>query len=260
MIDLHAHVLPGLDDGPRDLAAAVALCARAAADGTQTMVATPHMYNGVYEVTREQVMGGVAGLAAELERQAVPLRVLPGADLHVDEGLPEAVRSGRAVTIADGGKYLLLELDPETVTPGIERLLFQLRLAKVTPIITHPERIEEVQRNPLRMLPLVEAGVPMQITAMSLTGGFGRSAQECAREMVRRRLAHVVASDAHSADGRGPGLSAARRVVEELAGAEEAEAMFALRPKAVIEGRSFALADPIAAPARKTFWQRWLGG
>lgn len=260
MIDLHAHVLPGLDDGPENMTEAVAMCARSAADGTELMVATPHMFNGVYDVTPEQVREGVAALQAELQRQGVGLRLAPGADVHVDAGLPEALRAGRVMTVADGGKYMLLELDHETVMPGIERLIFKLRLAGVVPILTHPERIEEVQRDPGRLVPLVEAGVPMQLTAMSLTGGFGPAAQRCANEMVARRLAHVVASDAHSVGRRGPGLAEARRVVEESAGAEAAKAMFVDRPRAVVEGRPLALPEPTEARRPAGFWSRWFGG
>lgn len=258
MIDLHAHVLPALDDGPQDMAGAVALCAQAADDGTQTIVASPHMLNGVFFVTPQQIRDGVVALEDELRRQAIPLRVLPGADVHAVPDVVESVRDRRVMTIADGGRYLLLELDHDVIAPGIERLLFGLRLAGVTPIVTHPERIGEVQRNPERIRPLVEAGIPMQLTAMSLTGDFGPEAHACALTLVRRQLVHFVASDAHSARHRGAGLAAARKVVAGLVGEDTAAQVFVDRPRAVIEGRPITLPEPIDDRKPEPFWSRWI--
>ena len=245
MIDLHCHILPGLDDGPADMEEALLLCRAAAADGTRVVVATPHMLDGLYDVKREEVISGVKALRRRLQEEGIPLKVFPGADIRLDPDLPRLLAEGRLVTVgdlplgtADGrSPYLMLEL-PEAVIPrGLSDLLFTLQVMGLTPMISHPERNFDVQSDPERVRPWVDAGTVLQLTAGSLVGAFGRRAERCARTLLRARLAHVVASDAHSTTGRPPGLSRARAVVERLLSPEEAEAIFVRRPQAILAGR-----------------------
>lgn len=244
MVDLHAHILPGLDDGARDVGEAVAMARIAAEDGVTAMVATPHM-GGIYATKREDILRGVQALQAALEEEGVALSLLPGADVRIDYDLPEKVREGEVVTVADRGKYLLVEWSHDVIAPGMEDLVFRLRLAGVTPILTHPERHGAVQAQPEMLAPLVRAGCLTQLTASSLLGGFGRSAQRCAKTLLKGRLAHLVASDAHSAWGRRPGLSEARRQVEAMLGREEAAEMFDARPALVVAGELVSVPDPL---------------
>jgi len=245
MVDLHAHVLPGLDDGPRSMAEAVEMCRLAAADGTRALVATPHVMKGVYDVTREQILDGVRRLAEALSREKVGLRVLPGADIHADADLLEAARAGELMTVADGGRYVMIELDGQHLPSGVEQLFFALQLRGLTPILSHPERNVEVQRNPGPLERLVRGGLVTQITAGSLTGLFGEASARCARHLLKRNLAHLVASDAHSCARRPPGLSEARREVRRLVGEATATQIFESRPEAVLAGRPLELPEPI---------------
>ncbi|MCP4620520.1 MAG: hypothetical protein GY844_29295 [Bradyrhizobium sp.] len=256
VIDLHSHVLPGLDDGAETLADALAMCRIAVADGTTTLVATPHMMNGVYSVSREDVLGGVAALRARLAAEGLPLEILPGGDVHVDRELPALLRDGQVMTVGDAGRYMLLELPHDLVPPGISGLLFEIQLAGVTPIVTHPERQRAVQEKPDLLREWVKTGSLVQVTAMSLTGAFGRAAETCAWHLLQRRLAHLVASDAHSPGARPPGLSAARQVVEATLGTDEALEIFDRRPRQVVDGEEIDLLGPQRSGRRWWPFQR----
>lgn len=253
VIDLHSHVLPGLDDGAETMAQTLAMCRIAVADGTTTLVATPHMMDGVYSIGHEDVLGGVAALRARLAAEGLPLEILPGGDVHVDRELPDLLRDGQVMTVGDAGRYVLLELPHDLVPPGIPELLFAIQLAGVTPIVTHPERQRTVQAEPGLLQEWVKAGSLTQVTAASLTGGFGGEAKRCSRQLLQRRLAHLVASDAHSPDARPPGLSAARRVVEAMLGLDEAREIFDRRPRQVVEGAEIDL--PAPQRPRRRWWR-----
>jgi protein-tyrosine phosphatase len=257
VIDLHAHILPGLDDGAKDAPDALEMCRIAAEDGISTVVATPHM-SSESALCREDVLSAVASLQASVTGAGIRLRILPGADVPLEPDLPQRIRDGLAVTVGDAGRYLLVELSRDVVPPGIEDVLFNLHLMGLQPIVTHPERNRAVQVDPGILTPLILAGNVMQITAGSLTGQFGRNASACAALLVKRRMAHVVATDAHSPRHRTPRLSEARTVVEEMVGPDEAKAIFEARPNAIIRGEDFALPEP--EERRCSRIGAWLGG
>jgi protein-tyrosine phosphatase len=242
VVDLHAHILPGLDDGPTCAAEALALCRLAAEDGATVMVATPHMNDGVYHVCPEDVFRGMRELQAQLDAGGLPLKILPGADVRADGDLADRVRGGELLTVAGGGKYLMVELSPDVIPPRLAEAFFELQLMGVTPIITHPERNVGIQERPGSLDAIVRAGNLVQVTAASLTGGFGERALHCANALLERRLVHLVASDAHSAERRPPGLSRARATVAAAVGEAEAAQIFDLRPRQIIAG------EPVEAP------------
>jgi len=247
MIDLHAHILPGLDDGACDEAEALEMCRIAAAEGVTAIVASPHMGGGS-AVRRQDALSATASLQAAAMRVGIPLRIIPGGDVHAEGDLVARLDAGDFLTIGDEGKYLLVELNHDMVAPGIEDMLFALRLRRLRPIITHPERNPAIQAEPELLRKLVQAGNAAQVTAGSLTGEFGREAERTARLVLRRRMAHFVASDAHSTEKRSPRLRAARRVAEEALGADEASWIFERRPAQVISGAEVELPLPADAP------------
>jgi len=247
MIDIHCHILPGLDDGPPTLETSLEMCRIAAADGIRSIVATPHMLNGMYAVTAEQVLAGVRALNESLAAEGLSLRILPGADVHVDKNLPRYLAEKQVLTLADKGKHLMVELPQDVLPAEIGDLLFQLQLKGVTPIVSHPERNVEVQRNPEALRGLVERGALVQVTAGSLTGAFGARAEACGLGLLRRGMAHLVATDAHNTGRRPPRLSEARAVVERELGPAEARAVFEERPARLLEGAYVEPPEPLAA-------------
>jgi len=250
VVDLHTHILPGLDDGPTCAAEALALCRLAAEDGATVVVATPHMNDGVYHVRPEEVFQEVRELQAQLDACGLSLKILPGADVRADGDLANLVRGGEVLTVAGGGKYLMVELSPDVIPPRLVETFFELQLMGVTPIITHPERNVEIQERPGSLDALVRAGNLVQVTAASLTGGFEERAWRCANILLERRLVHLVASDAHSAERRPPGLSRARAAVAAAVGEAEAARIFDLRPRQIIAGEPVETPEPLESEPR----------
>jgi protein-tyrosine phosphatase len=237
MIDLHTHILPALDDGVRTEDEAVEFARMALADGVQRLVATPHCKEGYWFNDRRKVLSELAKLKQRLEREQLALRIEPGAEVHLCPELVERVADGRAPTIADNGKTLLLELSLTQYPVDLDNLIFQLKLAGIEPLFAHPERIRYFQDDPARYESAVRLGAYGQITTGSITGTFGRQIQEYSEELLSKGLVHVLASDSHNLGGRPPVLSAALSAAATLIGEERARAMCHEGALAMIEGR-----------------------
>jgi len=260
VIDLHCHILPGLDDGPLSAAESLEMCRIAVEDGIRTIVATPHMLNGMFPVDRKAILQGMEEFSGLLYRESIPLRILPGADVHLDPSVPDLLDRGALVTVADLGRHLLLELPQDIVPEGTADLLFQVQLKGVTPIITHPERNIEIQQDPGILDDLVRAGSLTQVTAGSLTGDFGSCVRRCSLRLLESGTAHLVSTDAHNAGRRSPRLSEARRVVEEKMGRAEAERVFLERPERILQGGCVEVPEPLTVEdrpkRRRSLWRR----
>ncbi len=234
MIDIHTHILPGLDDGAKSLDEAVELLRMASEDGTRAVVATPHISDGVYPNSLAAIEGKLSELQ-EMVRSELDIQIYMGAEVRIAPGLANRVTSGEVPTINDGG-YLLLELPDEIVPPQTEELLFDLTVNKITPIITHVERYMWTKRNISRIEGFVHAGALVQVTAMSLTGGFGRATRKLSETLLKRGLVHVIASDAHSVTRRPTGLRAALDAAVKIVGEDEANDMVNATPQKIING------------------------
>jgi protein-tyrosine phosphatase len=226
LIDLHSHVLPGLDDGAADLDEAVAICRAAAADGVEVLAATPHVRDD-YPTTPEEME---AALAALRDAAADILQIVSGGELDLHE-LDRPLEELRRFALG-GGSYLLVETPYRGWPLELGERVFKLRLAGLGIVLAHPERNPEVQARPELLQPLVDAGVLVQLTAASADGRLGSSARRCSRTLLDRRLAHLVASDAHAPAIRAVGMSAARREV----GEELGRWLTVEVPRAILEG------------------------
>lgn len=245
MIDLHAHLLPGLDDGPATLADSVELARGLAAAGVHTVSATPHV-RADYPTEPDEIERGVLAVREALGNAGIALHVMTGAELSFEElGRPpeELRRFGLA-----GNPSLLLVETPYTGWPlAFESTLFGLRLAGFTIVLGHPERNPDVQADLGRVERLVGSGALVQVTTSSLTGAFGRGPRATGLELIKRGLVHVVASDTHGPDGRSLGAVPVERAVgdavlarwltEDLPAALVAGAVLPPRPLAVPRGR-----------------------
>ena len=255
MIDLHCHILPHVDDGATSISESIAMARLAMEDGIETIVATPHTLNDTYTNPPGQVADCVAELKDIFTREQIGLTLLLGADVHLNTGMAERVFAGEAATINGTGKYMLVEFPSMSLPDGFQEELFQLKLKGITPIITHPERNLVFQHNLDALYDLVAAGCLIQATAMSITGGFGQEAMECVHTLLKRRLVHVIATDAHSMDRRPPVLSTAVSVAAQILGSEEeAATMVKDLPKAIIRGEGITIAEPIR-PIKKKWWR-----
>lgn len=239
MIDLHCHLLPGVDDGPETLAESIAMARTAYEDGIHTIVVTPH--EGEWLRRRGPEAGPalveeVRQLETQIRQAGIPLTLHPGLEVELDLDLAARLRAGQARALGTG-PYFLLELPAYQRTLYLEEVVFQAQLAGWWPILAHAERYPFVQENPQVLFSLVQRGVLVQVTVRSLTGAVGRTARDTALRLLRRGLAHVLATDGHSAAGPrrpvlSPGVAAAARVV----GPERAQDMVTKVPQRILEG------------------------
>jgi protein-tyrosine phosphatase len=231
----------------------------ASQDGVRTIVATPHCRDGFYVNDRADVLAMTATLRDRLEREGVGIELLPGAEVHLCPDLVDRVVDGRAPTLGDNGKTLLLELSLTQYPVELENLVFQLKLAGILPIFAHPERIRFFEDDIARYEAVVRLGGFGQITTGSLLGTFGRKTQEFCRELVRKGLVHVLATDAHNVRGRPPILSDAVEELAPLVGEELAGKMTDEIPRALLRGEEVEAPEPQPPARRRSVFTRWLG-
>lgn len=244
MIDIHSHILPSLDDGAQDWRDALDLATAAAAEGITTIVATPHHANGVYTNTASVVRAAVDALNDRLVSEGIPLVVRPGQEIRVHDDLLEAWSRGELLTLAES-RYLLIELPSSRIPRGMPDLLHELRLMNVSPIIAHPERNAEIAAHPERLAELVAAGAYGQVTTHSLLGGFGRKIEQIAWGLCRRRLIHLVSSDAHHVAKRGFLLRDSYNKINRILGGNF-ELFFKKNAEAVLYNGEMEVHPPIA--------------
>ncbi len=237
-IDVHCHCLPGLDDGPAGLSDALALCRALVADGITVVIATPHQL-GQYDRTNEsgQVRAAVAALNDEFAERQIPLSVCPGGDVRLDERICRMLREDKILTLADGGKYILLEL-PSEVMINIEPLIYELAEMNITAIISHPERHRILPFKPALLPKWLSRGAYLQITAGSLLGDFGHVAQKAAWEFLCEGWVSLVATDSHNLSRRRPRLSAAFNSISTRLGQAVAQQVCIENPLRILESRS----------------------
>jgi protein-tyrosine phosphatase len=245
MIDLHCHILPGLDDGAVDLATSLAMARAFVADGVTVVACTPHILPGLYHNSGPQIREATKGLQEILHREAITLQLVTGADNHITPNFVSELASGHLLALADS-RYVLVEPPHHVAPPRLEEMFFALLVAGFVPILTHPERLSWIESQYPLLERLVRAGAWMQITAGSLAGSFGRRAQYWGERLLDEGSVHVVATDAHDVSRRPPDLSRGRDLAAMRVGEDEAQHMVLTRPAAVL--RNIA---PQSLPAPK---------
>ncbi len=259
MIDIHHHLLPGIDDGSRDLENSVAMVQMAAEDGITHIVATPHA-NHAYSYSRERNETLLQQLRDALPSDtATNITLGLGCDFHLNfENIEDAHQHRQRYTI-NQHEYLLLELPDFNIPSNLEDVLYRMRVDGLVPILTHPERNATLQRRPELLQTWIENGLLVQVTAGSVMGNFGGKAEAMAWNLLRSGSVHFLATDAHDLVRRPPQMSAARQLLAKKLGGPTADLLTRANPLAVFEGRS--LPDQIApeAPAEsedRPFWKR----
>ena len=276
MIDIHSHILPEIDDGARDWDEAVEMGKIAFKDGIHTIVATPHIKPGVYTSSKDLILSKVEELNRRLrqemqggrqEAKNTPasglapacLTILPGADNSFQADIVDQIENDSVLTIGTNNhhqtkaidpakpsnplRYVLLELPDYFLVPHVKDLIKELRSKNTVPILSHPERNLMMQGNSKHLDGFIKEGALSQLTAMSITGEFGKKIKKFSQTLLKKKLVHIIASDAHSKDYRPPVLS---RAVEEAAGIigkDKAKMMVESIPQAIIEGKPIDFAD-----------------
>jgi len=234
MIEIHYHLLYGVDDGPRDLAASLALAEASIAEGVTHIVATPHAnfrYGFDPSLNRAKL--------EELNQRLTGRVTLGlGCDFHLSiENVADAFEHPAEYTI-NGGRYLLVEFPDFAIPPNFSDVLYKFTLRGIVPIVTHPERNPVLLTKPELMKPWIRCGCLVQITAASLVGKFGGRAQSFCHQILKKNWVHLVASDAHSVDRRPPMMEPACKSLTKAYGSETAERLCTVNTRAVFEGQA----------------------
>jgi protein-tyrosine phosphatase len=250
-VDIHSHVLYGLDDGAKTREQSMEMLALAARSGTTDIVATPHA-NGQYAFRPRLIEERIAELSAETS-----VRIHPGCDFHLQfDNIEDALAHPEKYTINHKG-YLLVEFPDLSIFTDADAVLMRLLAGGMVPIITHPARNRELQRRLDALASWVEQGSYVQVTAGSYLGVFGKAAKACANELMHRGLTHFVASDAHDVKARTPSLREAYTLLADTWGEDLIRPLFVENPGAVLAGDAIDFELPARTGKRRKWYQFW---
>lgn len=233
MIDIHSHILPGLDDGSPDMETSVKMARIAVSEGITGMIATPHFIEKDREIEKEKILESVANLNRELRERGVDLQIFPGQEVFLTPGVPELYEKGRLLALGGQDKYLLVELPIMSIPVYAADVIYSLILKGVRVIIAHPERNRDIARQPEKINEFIEIGALVQVNTLSLLGVFGSGAKGAATFFIKKGLTHFLATDCHTARARSP---RARKALDML-NPGMAELLAVENPSRVLEGK-----------------------
>lgn len=219
MIDIHTHILPGIDDGAKTEADSLEMARTAVTEGIHTIVATPHHKNGVFENTRENILTYTKILNELLKEEGIPLELIPGQETRIHGDMVEDVQKGEMLPINDT-KYVFVELPSRDIPRYTQQLLYDIQVSGYIPIIVHPERNDEVIDDPNKLYSLIQQGSLAQLTAGSIIGKFGKEVQKVSHQLIEANLVHFIASDAHNTTSRSFWMKDAFEMIKDMYGGE----------------------------------------
>jgi protein-tyrosine phosphatase len=249
MIDLHSHILPGIDDGAGTLEIALDMARMAVDDGIEVMACTPHFMPGMYDNTAEDIRQRVKALNDSLFEKDINLALVTGSDAHIRPDFVAQLHNGELLTLHDS-RYVLFEPPHNVMPKRLEDILFNIQVAGFVPILTHPERLKWIEQNYPVVQNLAKTGVWMQITAGSLTGRFGSRPKYWGQRMLAEGLVSILATDAHNTKSRPPLLAEAHELAKSELGMDAALHLVVTRPQSVLENVSPEQTPPLLAPSK----------
>jgi protein-tyrosine phosphatase len=202
MIDIHCHILPGIDDGAAAITDSIDMAHKAVSEGIHTIIATPHHKNSKYDNSKTSIIERVIELNGKLEDEKIPLTILPGQEVRIYGEVVQDWEKGEILPL-NHSQYLFIELPSGHVPRYTEKLVFDLQLKGIIPIIVHPERNQEIIERPDVLYSLVKKGALTQVTASSISGYFGKKIRNFSLQLIEANLTHFIASDAHNINTRG---------------------------------------------------------
>lgn len=262
MIDLHCHLLPGIDDGAPDLAASLRMARMAVDDGITTIACTPHIYPGMFDNDSAGIRAHIESLRGHLAAAGIPLELSWGADAHVSPDLLPRLKAGTVPSLNDS-RYFLLEPPHHVAPPQFDQFVFSLLAAGYVPVVTHPERLSWIDDHYDTFCSLSDKGAWMQVTAGSLTGRFGKTARYWGERMLDEGRVDILATDAHHPERRPPLLAEGREAAARWVGAAEAVHLVETRPLGILQNLSPDAMPPrtrAPAPRQGSLWRRLFGG
>ncbi len=201
MIDIHCHILPGIDDGAATIEDSLEIARAAVKEGITTIIATPHHKNNQFNNPKSSILTNVNDLNTVLKKENIPLTILPGQEVRIYGEVLEDYYKEEILTL-NHTKYLFIEFPSSSVPRYAERLLYELQTEGIIPIIVHPERNKELQEKPDLLYQFVKNGALTQVTASSVAGYFGKNVKKFSEQLIEHNLTHFLASDAHNVHNR----------------------------------------------------------
>lgn len=256
MIDLHCHILPGLDDGSSDWGQSLEMARIAVMDGISGIVCTPHYSPAFPENRRTAIMDAVEEFRTRLRQAEIQLELYPGCELVIGSNLPKQIESGELLTVNDNRKIALVEMPVEVIPPNLDRFFWSMSVSGIGTVLAHPERNYQLMKNPSVLVEWVRAGTMVQITSSSLRGHHGKEIRDFALKLLRHRMVHFVATDSHHPDRRRPVLSKAHSIAEAIVGPEEAHRIFYEYPAQVLSGEVPDIAPAIPIETKTSIFRR----
>lgn len=249
VIDIHSHILPGIDDGAKTEKEALAMAIDAVAQGITTVIATPHHKNGKYENNPENIRLYVSVLNELFKKENIPLQLLPGQETRLNGDMLEDLKNNDLLTLNDS-KYLFVEFPFSDLTRYSNQILFELQISGYIPIIVHPERNEVFIEHPSKLYEFVKQGVLTQVTAASVVGNFGRKVQKFSHQLIEANLTHFIASDAHNTMSRAFLLDDALQEVKKKYGSDYFH-MFLENSQLLVDNMNVNLVEPSIIKRKK---------
>ncbi len=224
MIDLHCHIIPGIDDGPKDIERSLEMLRLAVTNGISHMVMTPHIHPGRYDNQRKIIKRGYDVLVERVRKDKIPIKLGMAAEVRIDTIIPTMIKRNEIPYLGKSGDkdVLLVEMPHSHIPPGADKFLDWLFNNNIQPMIAHPERNKEVMRSFDRLTPLLEMGCMMQVTASSVAGGFGHDAYSVAEKLLASGNVTILASDAHNTQHRPPEIFPGMEAAADIIGREAA--------------------------------------
>lgn len=244
MIDLHCHILPGVDDGPRDHDGFLNMAKTAVQDGITHLFATPHHLNGRYENTKSEILECVPKMNKILEIENIPLTLHPGQEVRIHRELFNSLKTDEILTLDNKGKFILLEFPLGEVPTFSRETVYELLLKDITPIIVHPERNLGLLEENNQLFDLVKEGALVQLTCGSILGKFGKRVKNFSQKIIEHNLAHFIATDAHNVSTRGFTLQQAYETISKTFGISQTF-YFKENAEIMLSGKHLYIEEPV---------------
>ncbi|MFE7060662.1 tyrosine-protein phosphatase [Sutcliffiella sp. NPDC057660] len=252
MIDIHCHILPSVDDGAKHMTESIEMARAAVQQGITTIVATPHHNDGKYMNKKEEILEKVEELNSRLKKEEIDLTILPGQECRISGEIIEHYENGEVLTLNNTSKYIFIELPSSQVPLYTEKLVYDLQMKGLIPIIVHPERNAELIESPDKLYQLVKKGACTQVTAASVAGKFGKKIKKFSLDLIEANLVHFIASDAHNIKNRTFMMKEAYDVIRKEFG-QDVMYMLMENAELLIEGQTIMKEIPERIKKKKLF-------
>ena len=236
MIDIHSHILPGLDDGAKNMAETLGMVLQLHEAGFKTLITTPHVLEGRDFLSPTEILATTEQVRKRVTKAGIPVEILPGAENYIFPDLAKWVRAGKLLTLGNRGKYILVELPMLEIPHYTDQVFFELQVLGITPVLAHPERNIGLSDQPERILAWAKKGILFQLNLRSLSGHYGPQARQLAEIMLNSDLIHVIGSDAHRVSGSEQTYFEGLQSIQEIVGESRYQELTRLNPQTILEG------------------------